>query len=172
VVGPGLGLEERAAEQLASAIAGATPLVVDADALNLLSRAALPRFSQVPILTPHAREFAKLFGTLEGSKVEQARAAANQVGGVIVYKGADTVVAAPDGRAAIASPAPHWLATAGTGDVLAGIVAAMRAGGLEPFEAACAAVWLHGRAAELAGPVLMADDLLAWLPAARAECLP
>ena len=90
---------------------------------------------------------------------------------MIVYKGADTVVAAPDGRAAIAPSASPWLASAGTGDVLAGVIAAMRAGGLEPFEAACAGVWLHGRAAEKAGPGLIADDLIARLPAAIDECL-
>jgi NAD(P)H-hydrate repair Nnr-like enzyme with NAD(P)H-hydrate dehydratase domain len=111
-----------------------------------------------------------MFGVSSASKVGQARSAAERAGAVIVYKGADTVVAAPDGRAAIAPPASHWLASAGTGDVLTGIVAALRAKGLEPFEAACAGVWLHGRAAALAGPGLVADDLLDCLPAALAEC--
>ena len=171
VVGPGLGLGNRSEEVLAGVVSGETPLVIDADALNLLSRSDLPRFSQVPVLTPHAWEFRRLFGELPGSKVEQARAAAARADAVILYKGADTVVAGPDGRAAIAPPAPHWLASAGTGDVLAGIVGAMRAAGLEPFEAACTAAWLHGRSAELAGPVLIADDLIANLPGAVAECL-
>ncbi len=83
---------------------------------------------------------------------------------MIVYKGPDTLVAAPDGRLGFAPPAPAWLATAGTGDVLAGMIAAIRARGLEPFEAACAAVWLHGRAAEVAGPGMIADDLVAAIP--------
>ena len=170
VIGPGLGLGSRAEELLASVLQGTTPLVLDADSLNLLSRSDLPRFDSWPVLTPHAWEFTRLFGELPGSKVERARAAASRAGAVILYKGADTVVAAPDGRAAIAPPAPHWLASAGTGDVLAGIVAAIRAAGIDPFEAACAAVWLHARAAELAGPALLADDLLAHLLAARAEC--
>ena len=103
--------------------------------------------------------------------MERAREAAARANAVIVYKGADSVVAAPDGRAAIGPPAPAWLASAGTGDVLAGIAAAMRAGGMDAFDAACAAVWLHGRAAALAGPWLIADDLLASLPAALTECL-
>jgi len=171
VVGPGLGLGPRGEEILAGALAGKAPLVLDADALNLLAKAALPRFGQVPILTPHAGEFARLFGELPGSKVDQARSAAEQSGAVILFKGADSVVAAPDGRAAIAPPAPHWLASAGTGDVLTGVAAAMRAGGLEPFDAACAAVWLQSRAAELAGPGLIADDLVTHLPAALADCL-
>jgi ADP-dependent NAD(P)H-hydrate dehydratase / NAD(P)H-hydrate epimerase len=171
VVGPGLGLGARAEALLAEVAAGTTPLVVDADALNLLSRAPLPRFCEVPILTPHAGEFERLFGKVAGGKVERARAAAERSGAVILYKGADTVIAAPDGRAAIAPAAPHWLASAGTGDVLAGIVAAMRAAGRDPFEAACAAAWLHARAAGLAGPGLIADDLVKHLPAAVAECL-
>ena len=171
VIGPGLGLGEEAAQRLAQVAAGATPLVIDADALTLLSRAPLPRFGVAPILTPHEGEFERRFGKLDGSKVERARKAAHRSGAVILLKGADTVVAAPDGRAAIAPPAPHWLASAGTGDVLAGVVAAMRAAGRDPFEAACAGAWLHARAAELAGPALIADDLVAHLPAAVAECV-
>jgi NAD(P)H-hydrate repair Nnr-like enzyme with NAD(P)H-hydrate dehydratase domain len=85
---------------------------------------------------------------------------------VVIYKGPDTIVAAPDGRLGFAPPAPPWLATAGTGDVLAGITAAMRARGLPPFDAACASVWLHGRAAEAAGPHMIADDLAAAIPEA------
>ena len=170
VVGPGLGLGPRGEALLAVALGGSRPLVIDADALNLLSRRPLPNFASAPILTPHAWEFERLFGKAGGSKVERARTAARKAGAVIVYKGPDTVVAAPDGRAAIAPPAPHWLASAGTGDVLAGVVAAMRAGGLEAYEAACAAVWLHSRAAEIAGAGLIADDLVSHLAAARSDC--
>ena len=173
VVGPGLGTSEAAMAQLDELLGAAAPAIVDADALNLLARvgpARLKAARQIPILTPHDGEFARLFPSLDGSKVEQARAAAAATGAVIVYKGPDTVVAAPDGRAAIAPPTSAWLSTAGTGDVLSGIVAAMRARGLDAFEAACAGVWLHGRAAALAGPVLAADDLLEPLRAAVAEC--
>ena len=88
---------------------------------------------------------------------------------MIVYKGADTLVAAPDGRLGFAPPAPAWLASAGTGDVLAGIIAALRARGMASFEAACAGVWIHGRAAERAGPGMIADDLIAALPATLAD---
>jgi hydroxyethylthiazole kinase-like uncharacterized protein yjeF len=166
-IGPGLG-SDRAL--LDAAMALEKPLVLDADALTLLGPS--PHLRHLPhtaILTPHAGEFARLFETA-GSKLDQTRRAAASSGAVIVYKGADTVIAAPDGRAAIAPPASHWLASAGTGDVLTGIVAAMRARGLGAFEAACAAVWLHARAAELGGPGLIADDLLPHLPQALAEC--
>ncbi|MGQ0590858.1 MAG: NAD(P)H-hydrate dehydratase, partial [Sphingosinicella sp.] len=161
LIGPGLVEDEGL---LDAVLASGHPLVLDAGALNLLAEREMPRLEGA-ILTPHDGEFVRLFGEREGSKVERARAAARETGAVIVYKGPDTVVAAPDGRAAIAPPAPAWLASAGSGDVLAGIVAAMRARGLPPFEAACAAVWRHGRAAELAGPGLIADDLVAQLPA-------
>jgi NAD(P)H-hydrate repair Nnr-like enzyme with NAD(P)H-hydrate dehydratase domain len=90
---------------------------------------------------------------------------------VVLYKGRDSVIAAPDGCAAIHVAGTSWLATGGSGDTLAGIIAAMRAGGMNAFEAACAGAWLHGRAAELAGPALIADDLAAHLPEAVAECL-
>jgi hydroxyethylthiazole kinase-like uncharacterized protein yjeF len=170
LAGPGLGRGIAGRATLDSALAAGAPLVLDADALFLLANRPFPAFAQVPILTPHAGEFARLFGASGGSKVEQARRAAAASGSVVVYKGPDTVVAAPDGRAGIGC-APHWLATAGTGDVLAGVIAAMRARGLEPFEAACAGVWLQGRAAELAGAGLIADDLLPQLRAALVECL-
>lgn len=171
VVGPGLGRDRRAKTRLDIALHCGRPLVLDADALVLIAGRRPPlALPHVPILTPHAGEFARLWSGGEGSKIEEARAAATAWGAVIVFKGPDTVVAAPDGRAAIAA-VPSTLATAGTGDVLTGAIAAMRACGLEPFEAACAAVWLHARAAELAGPVLVADDLLRHLPAAAASCL-
>ena len=172
-VGPGLGRSARAEALLDCALAAGPPLVLDADALVLLAARgpdALSALASVPIITPHAGEFARLWDGERGSKVDRARAAAAAWGAVIVFKGADTVVAAPDGRAAIAPPASSWLASAGTGDVLTGIVAAMRARGLDAFEAACAAVWLHARAALLAGPALIADDLVAALPAALASC--
>jgi hydroxyethylthiazole kinase-like uncharacterized protein yjeF len=173
-IGPGLGRGDRARTLLAQALAADVPLVLDADALTLAAEEGPDVFRRAvhrPVLTPHAGEFARLFEDRSGSKVEQARRAAAASGSVIVYKGPDTVVAAPDGRAALARPASHWLATAGTGDVLTGIVAAMRAFGLEAYEAACAGVWLHGRAATRAGPALIADDLLVHLPEAFAECL-
>jgi hydroxyethylthiazole kinase-like uncharacterized protein yjeF len=171
VVGPGLGRDRRARTRLDVALHCGRPLVLDADALVLIAGRRLPlKLPHVAILTPHAGEFARLWSGGEGSKVAEARAAAEAWGAVIVFKGPDTVVAAPDGRAAVAA-VPSTLATAGTGDVLTGVIAAMRAAGLEPFEAACAAVWLHARAAELAAPVLLADDLLRHLPAAAAACL-
>jgi len=169
VVGPGLGRDPAARALLDVALAAGRPLVLDADALVLLAgTGALPG---LPILTPHEGEFARLFGTLPGSRVDRVRVAAARAQAVVVLKGADTVVAAPDGRAAIAAPAPGWLASAGTGDVLAGLIAACRVRGLDPFEAACAGIWLHGRAAERAGVGLIADDLIAHLPAALADCL-
>ena len=168
VIGPGLGLGPRGEEILAHAIDTKAALVLDADALTLL--AANPRTLDGAILTPHEGEFRRLFPDLSGSKIERARAAAKAIGAVIVYKGPDTIVAAPDGRAAIGT-APHWLASAGTGDVLAGAIAAMRAAGQKPFEAACAGVWLQGRGAELAGPAPIADDVAASLRQAVTECL-
>jgi hydroxyethylthiazole kinase-like uncharacterized protein yjeF len=173
-VGPGLGKGEKEGDLLAMALASNAPLVLDADALSRIAAIgpeSLHVAATIPILTPHAGEFAKLFADRSGSKLEQARRAAAEARSVIVYKGPDTVVAAPDGRAAIAAADSNWLATAGTGDVLTGVIAAMRAWGLDAFEAACAGVWLHGRAAELAGRGLIADDLLDHLPVAFADCL-
>jgi len=169
LLGPGLIADDEAKHLFEAVLAAGHPLVLDAGALRLLAERGTDGLEDA-ILTPHEGEFRALFGEGEGSKVERARGAAAKSGAVIVYKGPDTVVAAPDGRAAIGT-APHWLASAGTGDVLAGTIAAMRAGGMELFEAACAGVWLHGRAAELAGPGLIADDLVRHLQTAAAECL-
>ena len=164
LVGPGLGRDGDG--KLQRALSSGRPLVVDGDALSILAGRAAELRALNATLTPHEGEFERLFPNAKGTKPERALEAARTADSVIVYKGPDTLVSAPDGRLAFAPPAPAWLATAGTGDVLAGIVAAMVARGLPSFEAACAAVWLHGRAAELAGRHMIADDLAAAIPAA------
>ena len=160
LVGPGLG---DIPQVLTLALTAPRPIIIDADAIGLVGEPER-LIGHDAILTPHEGEFEQLFGRIEGSKADRALEAARRSRSVIVYKGPDTLVASPDGRLGFAPPAPAWLATAGTGDVLAGIIAAMRAQGLDAFEAATAGVWLHGRAAEVAGPSMIADDLLAALP--------
>lgn len=155
-VGPGLGRDAEAQRRLGLALTSGHPLVIDGDALHMVRADAIPAST---ILTPHAGEFAALFGAGDGSKLDRTRAAARASGAVIVHKGADTVIAAPDGRAVIAPPTSAWLSTAGTGDVLAGAIAAQRAAGLDPFAAAQAGVWLHAQAAERLGAAFIADDL-------------
>jgi hydroxyethylthiazole kinase-like uncharacterized protein yjeF len=164
VCGPGLGVPEAGAK-LAALIAAETTIVADADALTAC-RDAPHKLRGVAVITPHDGEFFRVFGPQGDDKVAAARRGAAQSGAVCVLKGADTVIAAPDGRAAINDNAPGWLATGGTGDVLSGIVAALLAQNMPPFEAACAAVWLHGAAGELAGPGLLAEDLPALIPQA------
>jgi len=166
LIGPGLGRDNR--DLLDRALAAGAPMIIDGDALSLLAGRVGELRGLNAVLTPHGGEFERLFPKLEGSKPERALAAAKQADCVVVYKGPDTLVAAPDGRLGFAPPAPAWLATAGTGDVLAGIVAAMVARGLPAFEAASAAVWLHGRAAEIAGPAMIADVLAETIPQALA----
>lgn len=163
LIGPGLGLNPEALER---ALQSGAPKVLDADAISNLGDLARLHGKDA-ILTPHAGEFLRLFGEEEsGRKAEQTLRAAERADAVIVFKGPDTVIAAPDGRVSFAPPAPAWLATAGTGDVLSGMIAALRARRMEAFDAACAAVWLHGRAAEIAGPQMIADDLVEAIPAA------
>ena len=162
LMGPGLG---DVPQVLTLGLTSKAPKVIDADGITHLGEPERLK-GQDAIITPHEGEFRKLFGEIEGTKPERALEAARRTGAVVVYKGPDTLVAAPDGRLAFAPPAPAWLASAGTGDVLAGLIAAMRARGLPAFDAACAGVWLHGRAAEIAGPQLIADDLVEAIPEA------
>ena len=174
LVGPGLGRGPEARQRLDQILEKSCPIVLDADALMLLGSDDFPemkrRMSPI-VMTPHAGEFAALFGELSGSKIDRACAAAKISGSVIVFKGPDTVIACPDGRARVAQSGPGWLATAGTGDVLAGIVAALLASGRTPYDSASAAVWLHAEAARLAGPALIADEIPFHIPAAVAACL-
>jgi hydroxyethylthiazole kinase-like uncharacterized protein yjeF len=171
LVGPGLGLDGDGRARLAAAMDAGHALVLDADALTLLGEDGACAIPARAIVTPHEGEFQRLFGDLNGSKIDRALAAARRSGAVVVYKGADSVIAAPDGRAAVASGASPWLSTAGTGDVLAGLCAGRLAVTGDPFRAACEAVWLHGEAARRAGAAFVADDLLDALPAAIAARL-
>jgi hydroxyethylthiazole kinase-like uncharacterized protein yjeF len=166
LVGPGLGRSAGGRARLEAALSAGHRLVLDADALMLLEGAkAVPEGA---ILTPHEGEFVALFGTIDGSKIERTRTAAARCRSVVVLKGPDTVIAAPDGRVRVARGLSSWLSTAGTGDVLAGLTAARLAVTHDPFRAACEAVWLHGDAARRAGAAFAADDLLPHVPSAIA----
>jgi ADP-dependent NAD(P)H-hydrate dehydratase / NAD(P)H-hydrate epimerase len=175
LAGPGLGRHAQARERLATALADPVPAVLDADALVLLGARQLSERKAAVVATPHEGELAALERTFEcagaGSKVERAAALASASGMVIVAKGPDTVVAAPDGRIACAEAASSWLSTAGTGDVLAGVIASRLATGSEAFAAACEGVWLHGEAARLCGPAFGAGELARAIPDALAACV-
>jgi ADP-dependent NAD(P)H-hydrate dehydratase / NAD(P)H-hydrate epimerase len=175
-IGPGGGVGAAMRELVAAALDGERAVVLDADALTsfagdpsaLWSCVAARGDAAVTVLTPHQGEFARLFAAEvfrnAPSKLHAARAAAQGSHTIVVLKGADTVIAAPDGRAAISDNAPPWLATAGSGDVLTGFVTGLLAQGMPGFEAACAAVWLHGEAATTIGPGLISEDLSEVLP--------
>lgn len=160
LIGPGLGRDEQASARLAVALDAGHPSVLDADALLLLSERGFDALPANLILTPHDGEFSALFGDIPGSRIDRARIAAARSGAVVVLKGSATVIAAPDGRARVASGLSSWLSTAGAGDVLAGLCAARLAVSRDPFLAACEAVWLHGETARRAGAAFAADDLI------------
>jgi hydroxyethylthiazole kinase-like uncharacterized protein yjeF len=164
VCGPGLGVAQ-AGEKLGALIAAGKTVLADADALTACAGAP-DKLRGAAVITPHAGEFARVFGPHGPDKLAAVRAAAAATGAVTVLKGADTIIASSDGRTAINDNAPPWLATGGTGDVLSGLIAALLAQGMPPFEAACAGVWLHGAAAQSIGQGLIAEDLPPALPAA------
>lgn len=163
VIGPGLPAEPATLDALAAVLAAGRQVVADAGALG--AAAGQPaQLRGAAVLTPHEGEFIRLFGAIAGDRLGAARRAARLTGAVVLLKGPDSVIAAPDGRAAINRHAPSWLATGGTGDVLAGVVAALLARSVPAFEAAAAATWLHGEAAFLCGYGLLAEDLANKLP--------
>ncbi len=172
LVGPGLGRDARARGLVEAALAAGRPLVLDGDVFTLFAAGAeglRSRLRAPAVLTPHEGEFARLFPDARGNKVERARAAAARVGAVVALKGPDTVVAAPDGRASVNVHASANLATAGSGDVLAGLITGLLAQGVDAFDAACAGVWLHGDLGRRGGTGLIADDLAGLIPAALAS---
>jgi ADP-dependent NAD(P)H-hydrate dehydratase / NAD(P)H-hydrate epimerase len=170
VIGPGCGVGNATQELVAAVLRGKAAVVLDADALTSFRNEpkVLFKLLRMPaVLTPHDGEFERLFPGLlaaSKSKIEAARAAAAQAKCVVLLKGPDTVIAAPDGRAVINSNAPPALATAGSGDVLAGFIGGLMAQGVAPFEAASMAAWLHGEAAQGVGPGLISEDLPEALP--------
>jgi hydroxyethylthiazole kinase-like uncharacterized protein yjeF len=181
VLGPGFGIGGDAQAAAIAVLEAGRSLVLDADGLSSFAEAPDDLFRHLrqgngtAVLTPHAGEFARLFPDLAAdpalSKLDRARRAAERSGGVIVLKGSDTVIADASGLAAINETGMPYLATAGSGDVLSGLIAGLLAQGVPDFAAACAGVWLHGRAAEHFGPGLIAEDLPDLVPRVLAELL-
>ncbi|KQS49026.1 MULTISPECIES: NAD(P)H-hydrate dehydratase [unclassified Sphingomonas] len=168
VIGPGLGRDDTARAWLEAALNAGHPLIIDGDALRLLDPDRIKALKVPVILTPHSGEFDALFGKSDTDKITRTRDAATRTNAIVVFKGADTVIAAADGRVRIAEGASDWLSTAGTGDVLAGAIGAMLAAKIDPLDAACAGVWLHDDAARRLGAAFIADDLAEALRSARA----
>ena len=174
LIGPGAGVSSETRHRVLEVLRTGKALVLDADALSSFQGCPSELFDAISgpcVLTPHEGEFNRLFGKLECDKLSRARAAAKASNAVVIYKGSDTVIASPDGRVIINDNAPPTLATAGSGDILAGLVAGLLAQGVDAFLAAAAAVWIHGAAATHFGPGLIADDLPACIPAVLRQLL-
>jgi NAD(P)H-hydrate epimerase len=166
LVGPGAGVSAETRQRVLAVLETRKACVLDADALTVFRDDPQTLFDAIAgpcVLTPHGGEFDRIFD-IESDKLTRARTAARISGATILLKGADTVVAAADGRASINTSAPPELATAGSGDVLAGMALGLLAQGMDAFEAASAAVWIHGRAAQAFGPGLIAEDLVDAIP--------
>jgi NAD(P)H-hydrate epimerase len=166
LVGPGNGITDETRHRTITALRAKKATVIDADALTIFADDPVSLFNWIKgptVLTPHEGEFARLFDNRD-DKLTNARNAAQQSGAVVLLKGADTVIAEPDGRVAINSNAPATLATAGSGDVLAGLITGLMAQGMPAFEAACAGAWLHGEVARLFGAGLIAEDITENIP--------
>lgn len=167
LMGPAAGINERTRAFVLAALSIQKPCVIDADALTVFKDDPKTLFSALIgpcVLTPHEGEFERVFGRLD-DRVQAACDAAALSGAVVLLKGPETLIAAPDGRLAVNRHAPSWLATAGSGDVLGGLITGLMAQGMKPFEAACAGVWFHTEAARRFGPGLIAEDLSEQIPA-------
>ncbi len=167
LIGPGAGVTEDTRQRTLMMLEKGIPIVLDADALTLFQNDLSPLIQAITgpcVLTPHEGEFKRLF-EFDGDRLSRARSAAKLTGAIVILKGSETVIAAPDGRAIINDNAPPTLATAGSGDVLSGMIAGLLAQTMEPFLAAAAAVWMHSAAAVKFGPGLIAEDLPELIPA-------
>ncbi|MEO0816179.1 MAG: NAD(P)H-hydrate dehydratase [Pseudomonadota bacterium] len=177
IIGPAAGITKETRKNVLAALGSPARCVLDADALTVFQEspgALFDSLRETDVMTPHPGEFRRLFGKLEAdseNRIEAARTAAVRAGCIVLLKGADTVIASPDGRARINTHATPWLATAGSGDVLAGVIGGLLAQGMDSFDAACAAAWMHGDAGCRFGPGLIATDLEAQLPGVLADLM-